>query len=413
MARLVLQDANVLDGDNPGRRATVVVAGERIESVGAGPVELRPDDRVIDCTGSTVMPGMVLGHFHAAYWNTGGGGRPVGLEAHPSLQAVRAVANARTALECGFTGAISAGTPHAIDAALKIAIDEGTIPGPRLIAGSRDVGTTGFSADMSNPSYLQIGAPSGVTIADGPDEMARAVRQEVKDGAEIIKIFLTGGHATGGTGEDWLMSEAEFAAASAAARQRGAKTRAHLASKAAILLSIEHGIHIVDHGDGMDDECIDRLVESGTFLTPSLLFPREMMQAMAGHPFAEAMREPWQQMAAILPKASKAGVKLLVGDDYGAFTLNHGRYGEELALYVHECGVPALEVIRWATKHGAEAMGLGDQAGTVEAGKLADLLVVNGDPSADIALLQDRANLLAIMKGGVLVKDGLAQTPQR
>jgi imidazolonepropionase-like amidohydrolase len=248
-----------------------------------------------------------------------------------------------------------------------------------------------------------------VTTADGPDGLARIVRQEIKDGAEIVKIFLTGGHATGGSGEDWLMSETEFAAALQAAHQRGAKTRAHLASKAAILMSIRHHIHIVDHGDGMDAECIEKLAQTGTFLTPSLLFPKEMMQAMAGHPFAEAMREPWAQMAQILPRASAAGVKLLIGDDYGAFTLTHGRYGEEMTLYVEECGVPALDVIRWATRNGAEAMGLGDQTGTIEAGKLADLLVVDGDPSIRIALLQDRANLLAIIKGGRLVKDQLGR----
>src|SRR5262249_32159768 len=113
-------------------------------------------------------------------------------------------------------------------------------------------------------------------------------------------------------------------------------------------------------------------------------------------------------MAAILPRANAAGVKLLVGDDYGAFSLSHGRYGEELALYVDEVGVPALDVIRWATKHGAEAMGLADQTGTIEPGKLADLVVVDGDPVADIKVLQDRARILAVLKGGVAVKDGLA-----
>jgi imidazolonepropionase-like amidohydrolase len=405
MGRIVFHNANLLDGDNPARAANVVVSGERIESVGNGPAEVRTDDRVVDLAGKTLMPGMVLGHFHAAYWGTGASGRPVGLEAHPSLQAVRAVANMKTALECGFTGAISAGAPHAIDAALKAAVEEGTIIGPRLVAGSRDIGTTGFSADMANPSYLRIHAPTGVHTADGPDALRRVVRQEIKDGAEIVKVFLTGGHATGGTGADWLMSEAEFAAVVDAANERGAKTRAHLASKASILLCVRLGVHIVDHGDGLDEECFAPLIESGTFLTPSLLFPKEMMAIMPGHAFTDAMREPWDAMAAVLPAASAAGVKLLIGDDYGAFTLTHGRYGEEMELYVKECGVPALDVIRWATRHGAEAMGI--DAGAIEAGKLADLVVVDGDPSADIAVLKDRAKILAVFKGGVAAKDGL------
>lgn len=166
---------------------------------------------------------------------------------------------------------------------------------------------------------------------------------------------------------------------------------------------MELGVHIVDHGDGLNDLCIDKLVESGTFLTPSLLFPKEVMKIMAGQPFAEAMRADWDAMAAILPKANAAGVKLLIGDDYGAFSLTHGRYAEELALYVNEIGIPALDVIRWATKHGAEAMGT--DAGLIAPGRLADLIVIDGDPLADITVLQDPAKILTVLKGGEPVKD--------
>jgi imidazolonepropionase-like amidohydrolase len=133
-----------------------------------------------------------------------------------------------------------------------------------------------------------------------------------------------------------------------------------------------------------------------------------MMQIAPGIPYTDAMKPEFEATAAILPKLNAAGVKLLIGDDFGAAGLDHGAYNEELALYVNQIGIPALDVIRWATKHGAEAMGLGDQTGSIEAGKLADLLVVDGDPLADITVLGDRSKLLAILVGGAAIKDQLS-----
>jgi imidazolonepropionase-like amidohydrolase len=133
-----------------------------------------------------------------------------------------------------------------------------------------------------------------------------------------------------------------------------------------------------------------------------------MMQLAPGNPYTDAMKPEFEGMAAILPKINGAGVKLLTGDDYGAAGLDHGSYNDELALYVNMLGVPALDVLRWATKNGAEAMGMGDRLGTIEPGKLADLLVVDGDPMADITVLGDRSKLLAILLGGTVIKDELA-----
>lgn len=410
MGRLILNNANLLDGDRPARRANVVIEGERIDAVTAAPVEARPGDRAVDLGGRTVMPGMVQAHFHAAYWNTGGGG-PLGLEVHPSQAALRAAANFRTALDCGFTATIGAGCPHAIDAAMKRAIAEGAATGPRIMAGSRDVSSTGHSGDTSYPAWMKIGAAGGVHCADGPDAVRRAIREEAKDGADIVKLFVTNGHGTGGTGADWEMSRDEVEMAVRTAHERGIKTRAHVSNRDAVLFCIETGVHIIDHGDGFDERCIERIVAKGAFLAPSLWFPKRMMAIAPGIPYTDAMKPDFDAMAAILPLANKAGVKLLTGDDYGARGVDHGTYAEELVLYVNEIGIPALDVIRWATKHGAQAMGMGEQCGTIEPGKLADLLVVEGDPAADITLLRDRANLRAILLGGVAIKDELAALP--
>jgi len=409
MARLILEDATIVDGENPARRGDVVICGERIEAVGAGAGKPWPGDRIVALSGRTVMPGMILGHYHAGYWNMGLGSAPLGLDAPAPLQAVRAASNLKLALECGFTGVIGAGSPNGIDACMKQGIAEGTVTGPRIMAGSRDVSSTGHSSDKSYPSYWQIGARGGINRADGPDAFRRAVREEIKDGAEIIKIFATDGHATGGDGSGLEISRDEFAAAVEAAHERKAKTRAHIANRDSILYALDLGVHIIDHGDGFDEACIDRMLKKEAYLTPSMFFPKVMMAALPGNPFTELMKLPYVEMAEILPIANRAGVKLLIGDDYGAAGCTHGRYAEELELYVNEVGIPALDVIRWATKHGAEAMGLGEETGTLEAGKLADLIVVDGDPLRDIRVLQDRSRILAVLKGGEAAVDRLGQ----
>ena len=411
MSRLSLTGATVVDGDRTVLRdAHVVVEGDRITDVGPGPVpDPRPDDREVPLAGRTVMPGMVNCHFHATYHNLGSAPAPFGLEEPMALQAVRAVNSLGLLLDSGFTSAVSAGAPFAIDASMKVAIERGLIPGPRLIPCSRDVSTTGHAGDRSYPPQWQIGALGAIRPSDGPDEFRRSVRAEIKEGAEIIKMFVTGGHGTIGPKEQLEMTRDEMAAGIEAAHLRGARVRGHIANKEAILMAVDLGIDVIDHGDGMDDECIERIVSSGTPVVPSMMFPDRFLKAMGGASlgFTDAMKADIDAMAAVLPRANAAGMRLVLGDDYGAIGFPHGHYGEELAYYGEEIGIPALDVIRWATKHGAELMGRGHDLGTVSPGKLADLLVVDGDPIADLSLVGDPQNLLAVIKGGRLVRDEL------
>ncbi len=415
MNRTVLAHARVVDGDGGALDdAHVVVEGERIAAVSGGPVVARPDDRVVDLGGRTVMPGMVNCHFHATYHDLGHVPAPFGLEEPMALQAVRAVNSLEQLLQAGFTSAVSAGAPFAIDASMKVAIDKGLIAGPRLVPCSRDVSTTGHAGDRSYPPHWQVGALGAIRPSDGPDEFRRSVRAEIKEGAEMIKMFVTGGHGTIGPKEQIEMSREEMAAGIEAAHLRGAKVRGHIANRDALMMALDLNIDVVDHGDGLDDECIDRMVESGTPLVPSMMFPARLLESMGGSAlgFSDAMRADIEAMADILPKANAAGLRLVLGDDYGAIFFPHGPYADELAYYVDDIGIPSVDVIRWATKHGAELMGRGHELGTITEGKLADLLVVDGDPLADVAVLQDRANLVAIMKGGRLLKDELPDRPQ-
>lgn len=408
MARLIFTNASLLDGERAARPNTnVVVDGGRIASVTSGRVDARSGDRVVDLAGRTLMPGMITCHFHSTYHELGAAPAPLGLDKPPAYLALRAARNLETALRCGFTGAVSAGAAHDIDAAMKQAIADGLLCGPRFLAGSRDLSTTGHAND-STPWYWESRSEAAIRLCDGPDEFRRGVRDEIKRGADIIKLFVTGGHGTTAPKNAPEMTRGELHAAVEAAHDRGRRIRGHIVNKRAILIAIEAGIDVIDHADDMDRECIDHLAAAGTFVAPSLYFPHTLMSGRGpALGFSAAMRADFDHMCRVLPEANAAGVKLVVGDDYGAMGLPHGRYAGELELYVREAGIAPLDVLRWATRNGAELMGLGEQLGTVEAGKLADLLVVDGDPVADIAVLQDTDKLLVIMKGGVFVKDAL------
>ena len=273
---------------------------------------------------------------------------------------------------------------------------------------SRDISTTGHAGDRSYPSHWDVGAMGAIRRSDGPDEFRRSVRLEIKEGAEMIKVFVTGGHGTVGPASRPRSPGTSWARPSRRPTC-GARVRGHIANKEAMLMALDLGIDIVDHGDGMDDECIERLLETDTPVVPSMLFPARFLAAMGGASlgFTDDMRHDIDAMAKVLPEANRAGVRLVLGDDFGAINFPHGPYADELAYYVEEVGIPALDVLTWATRNGAEVLGRGDELGTVEAGKLADLLVVDGDPVADINVLRDPDALLAVLLGGRPVSDRL------
>jgi imidazolonepropionase-like amidohydrolase len=413
MAKTFLKNCNLVDGDSaPASNSTVVIANNRIDGVLKGKsTSGGPDDRVIDLQGRTVMPGMISCHYHSSYHNLGAEGFvAIGLDSPPALQAIRAAKNARTTLMGGFTSVIGAGCPFAIDASLKVAIDNGEIEGPRIVPGSRDVSTTGHTQDALFPWYFEPLSPPACVRCDGPDEFRKAIREEVKRGSEWIKIFATPGHLVQGTKYGTVdISLDELKAACEAAHQRRAKVRAHIANKEGIMMAIDAGIDAIDHGDGVDKACIDRLVDAGTFFAPSLYFLQVTYDAVQNAQFRSLYGPELKNMQAMLPVANERGVKLVVGDDFGAVGFAHGREAEEVIYYVEQCKMQPLDVIRWATKNGADMMGMADELGTITEGKLADVLVVDGDPIDDIGILKDKAKLLAIIKDGNFMKDSLSR----
>jgi imidazolonepropionase-like amidohydrolase len=406
MERIFFRGAHLIDGAQaPKANATVVVEGERISAVGTNGSVPKPtaQDTVYDLGGRSLMPGMVMCHYHVAYDNVATM-NDIDMKHPPTFLTLIAAKNAELLLRSGYTGAVGAGTMHNIDVTLKRAINAGMIPGPRFLACGRDLVTTGDSVDC-HPSFWKMHMDGLARICDGPDDFRKAVREEIKQGVDIIKLYPTGGHGLFWPAEVMTMNQAELDAAAQAAHERGKKIRGHIISKQGILAGLKAGIDVIDHGDHMDEECIDLLVKQGAFVTPSLYFPwmvveekrRTGKSAWGG---ADEMERGLEHSYDVLPKAQKAGVKFLVGDDFGVGAMPHGDYARELEAYVKGAGISPLEVITWATKNGAELLGMKDDLGTIEPGKLADLLVVDGNPAKDITVLQDRANLDVIMKGG-------------
>ena len=236
MGRTFFTAANLIDGDNPPKpNSTVVVEDGFITAAGAGGAVPQPTarDTVFDLGGKTLMPGMVQCHFHAGYININSI-EDIELKYPPTYLALAAAKNADLLLRSGFTGAVGAGSPHNVDVALKDAIRDGLIQGPRLVACGHDVATTGGPIDV-HPDFWKLGIEGLARVCDGPDEFRKAMRQEAKAGADIIKLYVSGGHGFDLPANEVSMTPEEIQAAVQAAHERNRMVRGHVVSRKAIM----------------------------------------------------------------------------------------------------------------------------------------------------------------------------------
>ena len=429
----MFRGAQLFDGDGPARPATtVVVRGDEIEAIMVDAAyRARPGDRVYDLAGRTLMPGMVQCHFHSHFGAFGDGVRApaLGLEAAPAYLSMLAAYNAELAVQCGFTGAIGSSNAHTIDVSLKEAILAGFVKGPRYLAGSREIVTTGEYSDYPNNRtfYMALGHTGLTYEADGVDGWRLAGRVESGRGCDVVEdLGGTGPRIDAGARHPLPDARRAARAGRRRPQEREARTRPCPVEDVDPRMRAGGRRHHrprrpdrrrMHRGDPRPrlhascPACSGASASSGS-PSPGTTTRRRSRSARASRRSPaevrakiRGVREDYEYTCRAMPEAARAGVRMVVGDDFGTPIMPHGDYIPELELYVKKLGVSPLEVLRWATKNGAEAMGLGDRTGTIAVGKLADLIVVDGDPLTDVSCLANRDNLRVILLGGKVMKD--------
>jgi imidazolonepropionase-like amidohydrolase len=394
--------------------AAVVVKDGRIAYAGparAAPA-LPPDVKRIDARGGTIMPGLVEAHFHPTYFNVADLA-DLDIKYPVEFVTILAACNAKLALECGYTAARSGGSLHNIDVWLKKAIEDDLIPGPRLAASGREICGAGGLMDW-NPDHLKLGMEGLILLINGPDEGRKAVRTLVKDGVEWIKTYPTGDAAAPDTADHHTlcMTFDEMAAVVAEAHNYHRKVTGHCRATEGIKNALRAGFDCIEHATFMDQEALDLLLARNTPVVPALQFEYASIERGPGFGMPQAVvdghKETLEGGADSARLIQKAGGRIGMGGDYGFAWNPHGDYAKELTFFVRHVGFTAQETITCATRNGAEIMRRGDEFGTVEAGKLADILVVDGDVVADISMLEDRSRFLAVVQGGIIKAGRLA-----
>ena len=387
------------------KEMTIVTDGNKITDVVKGYAAADKTDKIIDLKNKTVMPGLMDMHVHMEH-ETNPNRYLQEFTMNPADHAFESVSFAERTLLAGFTTVRDLGG-SGVNISLRNAINKGLIKGPRVYTAGKAIATTGGHADPTNGYRADLMGDPGPKdgVANGPDECRKAVRERYKEGSDWIKITATGGVlsvAKDGAGAQF--TDEELKAIVSTAKEYGFKVAAHAHGAEGMKRAIKAGVTSIEHGTFMDDEAISLFKQYGTWYVPTII---------AGKSVADSAKIPGYFPAVIVPKAMetgpkiqstfakayKAGVKIAFGTDAGVYA--HGKNWKEF-VYMTEAGMPILEAIKAATLNASELLGVKDQLGSIDKGKLADIIAVDGDPTKDV---QSMGKVKFVMKNGVVYKN--------
>jgi imidazolonepropionase-like amidohydrolase len=399
--RVVIRAGHVLDvksGKMLSDRA-IVIEGDNIVSVGPASATPAADATTINLPNATVLPGLIDAHTHLTF-NPSFGYETLGISI--PREALIGAHNARVTLEAGFTTVRNVGARGYSDVALRDAINAGDVPGPRMLVSGPALSITGGHCDNDLLPYEYHATSDGV--ADGIENVQHKTREIIKYGADLIKVCATGGVLS--KGDDPNASQytlEEMKAIVADAHRLGRKVAAHAHGAQGVIWASEAGVDSVEHGHLMNDAAIATLKKNGTYLVPTLYLIDWQRENAAKANLPDYTRRKMQIVSEAAKtnakKAIEAGVKIGLGTDAAVYP--HGLNAHELAVYV-SLGMTSLQAIQTATINDADLLGWSDKIGTLEAGKWADIIAVDGDPLQDVTTLQ---HVKFVMKGGAVVKN--------
>jgi imidazolonepropionase-like amidohydrolase len=401
--RTVIRPGHLLDVRTGELRAgqAILIEGEKIVQVGpASEVKAAPGDTTIDLQEATLLPGLIDAHTHLTFDLNSLGYQGLGIST--AREALHGARNARRTLEAGFTTVRNVGAKDYADIALRDAVNDGDVIGPRILASGPALGITGGHCDenLLPPAFHFQGGG----VADGVEAVQHKVREVIKYGADVIKVCATGGVLS--KGDDPNASQytlEEMKAIVADAHRLGRRVAAHAHGAEGVRWASEAGVDSVEHGHLMDDAAIATLKKNGTYLVPTLFLTEYMQQNMERSDVPEFSKQKMRWIASAaqenVKKAFAAGVKVAFGTDAAVYP--HGLNAGEFHVYV-KLGMAPLAAIQTATINAADLLGWTKQVGTLEPGKWADMIAVDGDPTKDVTTLE---HVKFVMKGGAVYKN--------